>query len=77
MSKEARNIILGDVNNTSIINHQGSFTWTFHDYKKNLNVKIKLDRLWIRFLAEDLWEVINDEHQELSKVEQALKGEEE
>ena len=75
MPKKRRTILLNDVNDTDITNHQGKFTWVFHDYKKNLDLKIKLDRWWISYLAENLWEVIKDEENELAKLMQDLKDE--
>jgi len=75
MAKKQRTILLNDVNDTSIANHQGKFTWVFHDYKKNLDVKIKLDRWWIMLLAENLWEVLQDEENELAKLRKAMTGE--
>lgn len=75
MTKKRRTILLNDVNDTDIINIQGEFIWTFHDYHKNIDVKIKLERWWIKFLSENLWAVIRDEESELIKLEQALKGE--
>ena len=74
MAKKQRTILLNDVNDTDITNHQGEFTWTFHDYKKNLSVKIKLERWWIMLLAENLWEVLQDEESELTKLHKAMEG---
>lgn len=68
MSNKQRTILLNDVNDIEIANHQGKFTWVFHDYKKNMDVKIKLDRWWIKVLAENLWEVVEDEQRELDKL---------
>jgi len=74
MAKKQRTILLNNVNDTTITNHQGDFTWTFHDYHKNLDVKIKLERWWISFLAENLWDVLREEEEEIAKLGEALKG---
>jgi len=77
MAKKHRNILLNDINDTTTTNHQGSFTWEFHDYKKNITVKIMLDRWWIKCLSENLWEVVNDERAELDKLSESMKNKQE
>lgn len=72
-TSKKRTILLNDVIDSEITNHQGSFTWTFNDYKKNVSVRIKLERWWINHLAENLWDVINDEEKELDKLRGSMK----
>ena len=43
--------------------------------EKNI-VRIHFDRCWIEYIADNLWEIIKKEREELIRMEKALKNEE-
>lgn len=71
--KGKRKIHLNDVVDLESNNYEKEFQLKFFDYKKNLDVVLHLPKWWIKCIAEQLWNVIKDEQQELDKIKDSMR----
>lgn len=71
--KKKRKIHLRDIVNLESKNFNTEFQLEFFDYKKNLDVILHLPQWWIKWIAENLWNVIKDEQRELDKIKDSMR----
>jgi len=64
---------LRDIAEIQTTNHEGTFTLRLEDYTRNIGIRAVLPRWFISYIAERLWDVINQEEQELAKLKAKLK----
>ena len=71
--KKKRKIHLNDICDLESGNFDKEFQLKFFDYKKNLDVVLHLPHWWIKYIAENLWNVIKDEQRELDKIKDSMR----
>ena len=73
MMKKKRKMHLNGIVDLNSYNYDKEFQLEFFDYKKNLDVILHLPHWWIKCIAENLWNVIKDEQQELDKIKDSMR----
>ncbi|KKM82216.1 hypothetical protein LCGC14_1321820 [marine sediment metagenome] len=71
--KKPRKIHLRDVVDLEAKNFNKEFQLDFYDHKKKLHVVLHLPQWWIKYIAKDLWSVIEDEQEELNKIKDSMR----
>lgn len=71
--KKARKIHLRDIADLEAKNFDTEFQLDFYDFKKKMHVVLHLPQWWIKYIAENLWNVIKEEQQELDKIKDSMR----